>query len=226
MMKQDDSKSKKKFAVLLLVPAFAVFLLAFAKPEYSYSASVLARQNEIVANDSDVALVISADTLRFNTSPTTLCAFGSNEPSNVTYYVDGKEISSINDVNQNDIHSMSIFKGKAAMELYGKENVVLIVTKKQVMETGTEEHKNESDTLSGETKGISYRPLSTKENEPLIVIDGREYSGNIKDIDTNKIESLSVIKDATAVTLYGEKGRNGVIIITTKAAAEAKTHNP
>lgn len=53
-------------------------------------------------------------------------------------------------------------------------------------------------------------------SSPLIVVDNAIYSGSINDINPIDIESISVLKDATSASLYGSKGSNGVIIITTK----------
>src|SRR5690606_7757225 len=51
---------------------------------------------------------------------------------------------------------------------------------------------------------------------PLYVVDGNPYSGDINAINPNDIKSVSVLKDAAASALYGSRGANGVIIITTK----------
>ncbi|RYF75064.1 MAG: hypothetical protein EOO39_07535, partial [Cytophagaceae bacterium] len=60
------------------------------------------------------------------------------------------------------------------------------------------------------------------EKEPLIILDGKEISQEeMKAIDTNTIQSINVLKDISAFSTYGEKGRNGVVQITTKKAAEA-----
>ena len=53
-------------------------------------------------------------------------------------------------------------------------------------------------------------------NSPLIVVDGAPYSGSISDINPNDVESMSVLKDAAASAIYGHRGANGVILITTK----------
>lgn len=53
-------------------------------------------------------------------------------------------------------------------------------------------------------------------NSPLYVVDGVPYSGNISDINPADIESMSVLKDASASTLYGNRASNGVIMIQTK----------
>jgi TonB-linked SusC/RagA family outer membrane protein len=51
---------------------------------------------------------------------------------------------------------------------------------------------------------------------PLYVVDGFPYSGNINTIPVSDIESITVLKDASATALYGSRGANGVIVITTK----------
>lgn len=53
-------------------------------------------------------------------------------------------------------------------------------------------------------------------SDPLYVVDGIPFSGNINAINTADVESISVLKDASASALYGSRGANGVIIITTK----------
>jgi len=59
-------------------------------------------------------------------------------------------------------------------------------------------------------------------NRPLLVVDGIAFGGNISDINPNDIESMSVLKDASASTLYGNRASNGVIMITTKKASKGK----
>ncbi|QPH37914.1 SusC/RagA family TonB-linked outer membrane protein [Pedobacter endophyticus] len=53
-------------------------------------------------------------------------------------------------------------------------------------------------------------------SSPLIVLDGAVYDGSIGDINQNDVESISVLKDASSSALYGSRGGNGVVIITTK----------
>lgn len=59
-------------------------------------------------------------------------------------------------------------------------------------------------------------------NEPLIVLDGVPYVGQISDININNIESIEVLKDASSTAIYGSRGSNGVILITTKTGADDK----
>jgi len=60
-------------------------------------------------------------------------------------------------------------------------------------------------------------------NSPLYIVDGVIYYGNIADIDQNEIASVDVLKDASSTAIYGSRGANGVIIITTKRGAAGKT---
>lgn len=56
------------------------------------------------------------------------------------------------------------------------------------------------------------------ENDPLIIVDGMPYEGGWNNINPSDVESVSVLKDAASNALYGARGANGVIIITTKQA--------
>ncbi|PZX20142.1 TonB-linked SusC/RagA family outer membrane protein [Breznakibacter xylanolyticus] len=59
-------------------------------------------------------------------------------------------------------------------------------------------------------------------NDPLILVDGVEY-GSTLDLNPSDIESMEVLKDASSTAIYGTKGANGVIIITTKRGKAGKT---
>lgn len=56
----------------------------------------------------------------------------------------------------------------------------------------------------------------TASNEPLYVVDGIPISGGIQDLNPQIIESIDVLKDAAATAIYGSRGANGVILVTTK----------
>ena len=60
-------------------------------------------------------------------------------------------------------------------------------------------------------------------NDPLIVVDDAPFGGKIDEINPAEIESIDVLKDASSTAIYGSRGANGVVIITTKRARkEAK----
>ena len=56
-------------------------------------------------------------------------------------------------------------------------------------------------------------------NAPLYIVDGMPFDGSLSDINPNDVESMSVLKDASASAIYGARGANGVVLITTKRAA-------
>ncbi|UYQ91928.1 SusC/RagA family TonB-linked outer membrane protein [Chitinophaga horti] len=64
-----------------------------------------------------------------------------------------------------------------------------------------------------EIRGVSTM-LATK--EPLIVVDGYQISGGLETINQDNIETITILKDAVAASIYGAKSSNGVIVITTK----------
>ncbi len=68
---------------------------------------------------------------------------------------------------------------------------------------------------------FSYR---TDPSQPLIVLDGFPYQGDINDINPNDIESINVLKDASSASVWGTKASNGVIVLTRKKAAKKGTH--
>lgn len=60
-------------------------------------------------------------------------------------------------------------------------------------------------------------------NDPLYVIDGIPMSvGSMADVNPNDIESMEILKDASATAIYGSRGANGVILITTKKVKQAR----
>lgn len=91
---------------------------------------------------------------------------------------------------------------------------------------------NISEALQGRLPGVEIGRLSSKpgaeqqirirgtrsltaSNDPLIVLDGIPFAGSLADVNPNDIKSLDILKDASATAIYGSRGANGVIIITT-----------
>ncbi|MDE3185576.1 MAG: SusC/RagA family TonB-linked outer membrane protein [Bacteroidota bacterium] len=77
---------------------------------------------------------------------------------------------------------------------------------------------NKSNNNPESDLNLSIRGLSTINGplNPVIVLDNFIYEGDIKNINPNDIESVSILKDAAATSIYGAKGGNSVIVITTK----------
>ncbi len=82
---------------------------------------------------------------------------------------------------------------------------------------------NSSGQPGSTTPSIRIRGISSINagNAPLIIVDGAPYSGDINNINTQDIASMTVLKDAASNALYGARGANGVILITTKKGTGA-----
>ncbi len=70
-----------------------------------------------------------------------------------------------------------------------------------------------SDDVSIQIRGMNS---ITASNEPLIVVDGIPYSGSLMDIAPSDIQSVEILKDASSSAIYGSRGANGILLITTR----------
>ena len=82
--------------------------------------------------------------------------------------------------------------------------------------------QNDGQAGSGLSMTVRGNRSVSASNSPLILVDGIEYGSTI-DINASDIESMEVLKDAASTAIYGTKGANGVIIITTKRGQAGKT---
>ena len=78
---------------------------------------------------------------------------------------------------------------------------------------------NNSSSQIGSSPQITIRGVGSisSDTQPLIILDGMPYDGNLNTINSADIESMTVLKDAASNALYGARGANGVIMITTKS---------
>jgi len=105
----------------------------------------------------------------------------------------------VEDIDPNTIQSMSVSKDEQAIEKYGekgKEGVIEIATKSAL-----------------------------QNNQPLYILDGKvlDRAPSFDDLSPKNIASVEVLKNESATALYGEKGKNGVIVITSKNKNSAVT---
>lgn len=82
---------------------------------------------------------------------------------------------------------------------------------------------NRNNLPSNERMGISIRGRSTIDPlvnaNPLVVLDNFPYEGDLANINPNDIESITLLKDAAAASIWGARAGNGVIVITSKKGA-------
>jgi len=78
--------------------------------------------------------------------------------------------------------------------------------------------------LAGSEPSLSIRGQTSlsASDQPLIVLDGIIFNGAISDINVSDVESIDILKDASAAAVYGSRSANGVMIITTKKGKSAK----
>lgn len=145
-------------------------------------------------------------------------------PMNVTLAEDNKQLNEVVVVGYGTQKKKDLTGGLAVV---GKETLDMVST------------SNLMDRLVGQVAGLSITTTNaapgsdqsilirgenslSASNTPLIVLDGIPYSGSLADLDPNTIENLSVLKDASAVSIYGSRGSNGVILIQTKRGTKGK----
>ncbi|HEX2716534.1 MAG TPA: TonB-dependent receptor [Gemmatimonadaceae bacterium] len=104
----------------------------------------------------------------------------------------------------------------------------------------TQQAQNIGESLKGRVAGVDIVTTGNKpgdsfririrgtrslraSNDPLYVLDGIPLAGGIGDIPSTDIESVQILKDASATAIYGSRGANGVVLITTKQAKAGQT---
>ena len=161
------------------------------KVELDLNQTTKTKQNEIkIRKDTNKRDPRINKVKGFNNDPNSLMnRWNTGEP---LYIVDGKEMDSVEDLDPKLIESISVLKNASAIDLYGakaKNGVIIICTKQPMKAT----------------------------SEQLYIVDGKEVSyEQMEKISPTKIASVDVLKGKTATNLYGEKAKNGVIVITTK----------
>lgn len=114
----------------------------------------------------------------------------------------------------------SSFTGSAAV--VNSEDIAKIQTSNAAQALTGKVSGVQLTTASGQpgttTPTIRIRGISSINagNQPLVILDGAPYDGDLNNINTQDIESMTVLKDAASNALYGARGANGVIMITTK----------
>jgi TonB-linked SusC/RagA family outer membrane protein len=89
---------------------------------------------------------------------------------------------------------------------------------------GIDIQKNGGNSKPGATPSILIRGSRSVRagNEPLIVVDGIPFNGNINDLNQDDVSSVEILKDASATAIYGSRGANGVILVSTKRGKTGK----
>ncbi len=150
----------------------------------------------------------------------------------------------VGDDNQISIQLQSSFKdmGEVIVVGYGSQRKEAITG--SVASIGGDKMRevpapNISQAIQGRLAGVELSQTSTRpgatmqirirgtrslsaDNNPLIVLDGIPFIGSIADINPNDVKSIEILKDASATAIYGSRGANGVILITTDKGSKNK----
>ena len=83
-----------------------------------------------------------------------------------------------------------------------------------------------SDGVPGGSEKIRIRGTNSinKSNDPLYVVDGMVRESGLEGINPEDIQSMQILKDASSTAIYGSRGANGVVIITTKSGVKGQTN--
>ena len=135
---------------------------------------------------------------------------------NVLFIIDGKESTKeeMSKISPDKIERVEVLKNQTSLEKYGKkakDGVIFIYLKPN-------ENSLSAQTFKVQTNSpLKFGNTDSFGRQPLIVIDGVvDKNQNVNNILPETIESISVLKNESATSFYGEKGKNGVILITTK----------
>lgn len=154
-------------------------------------------------------------------------------------FIDGKKSDKVKmeTINPADVESVSVLKDALAVEMHGegtKHGVIHIKTKEYVknnpeqgsnkfeLKTGKGMTFMKRDSLNTDLNGVPTKIIKRwKSNEPVIYLDGVKIK-TLENINPDDIESIEVLKDKTAISIYGTEGKNGVILITSKKKDSTK----
>jgi TonB family protein len=240
MMKNIVRSPYRKLKVLLILPVFAIVLYSFAKPDYKYiytdekpisSATLLNNQEKevkgtVVQQDGKKPLAGATVVIRGTTVGTV---------------ADDKGMFSLSSVPGDGMLVVTYvgFKSKVVKAVFNSDMIIPMVrdTVKFLYSNistpppppppppPAPEGKNmTAGSQPPPQTGVSIR--SENGMQPLYLFEGKEISSDdLALIDPQTIESIDVLKDKSATAIYGEKGREGVIVITGKKRIEGRPLN-
>lgn len=176
---------------------FSLFITENATLDVSYIGYIA--QNIPVRNQTVLSIVLKEDTQLLE--EVVIVAYGTQKKTELT--------GSVSSVRMTDLEQMPM--RQLGEKLQGKLPGVRI-------------YQTEGTPGAGMNFRIRGQASINAGNSPLIIIDGFASSTGLDAINPDEIESVSVLKDASAASLYGSRAANGVILITTKQAKEGKTN--
>lgn len=154
-------------------------------------------EKEVTVNSTDISIILTRDEKALG--DVVVIGYGSQRKKDVT----GSTVS-VKGETLNEIKAPNLYN-----QLQGRAAGVDIVS-------------NSSDIGSGGRILIRGSRSLSGNNNPLLVVDGMVYGGSINDLDPESIANVDILKDASATAIYGSRGSNGVLIVTTKRGSTGK----
>lgn len=144
---------------------------------------------------------------------------GSQKELNISLKTDTQNLSEIvvigyGEINRRDVAGAIVSVKSADLVKIPSTNVMESLQGKL---PGVDITRSSGEAGAGVNVTVRGNRSITANNNPLFIVDGIQYS-SIQDINPNDIESMEVLKDASTTAIYGSRGANGVIIVTTKRA--------
>lgn len=215
MMKTIHTNISRKWQYALMLPGIAISLIALSIPAlYAKADSINTSKQQIpsetanvLAHKSSEKETVVRDTTKvtvWNNKKQKVIEELSDDAKRAIFMVDGTRTNydKVQVIDPQEIDNVSVLKGDAATSVYGteaKDGVVIITTKNNGHSSSTE------------------RRMGVSDGNPLILMNGVAITKEEMDkINPHDIESVNVLKGEQATRLYGEKGKNGVVIITPK----------
>lgn len=205
MMKQKIESPFRKLRLLMVFPLVAGIFYAFATPEYQFIQSGNSGQEK------------SAATQETKTVKGKVMDNQGNPLKNASVVIAGKTVGTVTDDSGNFILKVTD-DSPLFISYVGFENQKLAPDFKNEMAITMT--KKVFVILSDEPldKAKKEEPLNVNDSKALVIVDGNEIGkGELDQIKPDKVESVSVLKGETATKLYGDKGKNGVVLVTLKS---------
>lgn len=225
MMMKNRTTAIKKWGYTLIIPVLFLTMGILSIPELN--ATVVGNQDMPMAVIDNGYL---ADTLGNNKKELpkqNLIRLSDSTGINPIYIIDGIKKDDLSDVKSDNIESVSVLKGKKAMDIYGdsgKNGVLIITTKKsetdfsKIRKLSQQNQQTFLPPILKNDSLKSQKTFSLSGKRPLFIVDGKRMPKDFTtdSIEVTKIESLNVLKDQMSVERYGEGAEDGVVLIMTK----------
>jgi TonB-linked SusC/RagA family outer membrane protein len=232
MRKFDLKKLKGMFLFLMMIPAFAW------SQNISVNGRVIDRSGEgiigvsvqVPGTTNGVITDINGDYILNNVPPDGQLQFSYIGYAVQTVGVNGRNVINITLEDDNVLLQEVVVIGYGTQRREAVTGSVASMAGAKLTEIQT---GNVTSALAGRVAGVQLTQTSSKpgddmririrgtrsfsgDNDPLVVLDGIPFAGTIGDINPDDIRNIDILKDASATAIYGSRGANGVIIITTK----------